>query len=90
MPAPFARACESGRSLRSRGRRAVGGASRAKDSPPAARTAKVALPAEGTLEGSRRRPSLPPILHREENFWPVPRPPWVGAILRKMAPTPPS
>ena len=90
MPTPFARACEGGRSLRSRGRRAVGGASRAKDSPPVARTAKVALPAEGTLEGSRRRPPLPPILHREEDFWSVARPPRVGAILRKSArPWPP-
>src|SRR5262245_6540766 len=55
VPAPLARRRARGRSFRSRGRRAVARRIAGKDSPPVARPAKVALPVEGTPEGSPAR-----------------------------------
>jgi len=83
VPPPLARARARGRSLRSRGRRAIAGASRAKDSPLVARPAKVALPAEGTLEGSPRSRDLPPILHRRVKLQRAPDLRGVGGGLAK-------
>ena len=63
MPPPLARGGASGRPLRSRGRRAVAGASRANSSPPVARTARPRCRRKGRFKVPPR-PPLRPILHR--------------------------
>ena len=59
MPAPFARACESGRSLRSRRRRAIGRAT-AGEGTPAGRATREGR-AAGRRDPSRFPPSARPI-----------------------------